>query len=128
MKSPVIASALAIIAGTSLSSCKTFPSGDMAPAVLTSPSDTSLEAVELAAKEILNLKTVQLGSRDFANSPAISVLPKRAVSPPGAPFNQQDFAMPTILLLMTDGKNCFLVQEDTRKWAHLKGIDCRSIG
>ena len=82
----------------------------------------------MAAAEILGKTTVTLGANDWANSPAVSVLPKRSNSPQGAPFNQQDFAIPTMLLLMTDGSNCFLVKEDTRELAHVKGVDCRAIG
>lgn len=111
-----------------MSACKTFPSGDMAPALLASVNDTSIAAVKTAAMEVLDRDTVELGANDFAKSPSISILPKRANSPKGAPFNQQEFAIPTQLLLMTDGSNCFLVKEDTRKLAHVKGIECRSLG
>lgn len=111
-----------------MAACKTFPSGDMSPALLVATSDASMSALKTAAMEVLDRKTVELGANDYANSPQISVLPNRVNSPKGAPFNQQSFAIPTQLLLMTDGTNCFLVKEDTRELAHLKGIECRSIG
>lgn len=119
---------VAVLAGSTLSSCKTFPKGDMAPAVLMSKNDLFVEAVKMAAAEILGMSTVTLGASDFTKSPSVSILPKRANSPTGAPFNQQDFAIPTQLLLMTDGTNCFLVKEDTRDIAQVKGVDCRAIG
>ncbi len=118
---------LALTASFSLSACGTVPSGDMAPAALLSADETTVSAVETAAGKVLRRETVKLGSSDFMNSPAVSVLPERSVSPAGAPFNQNDFAIPTLLLLMTDGSNCFLVKEDTRDWAHVAGVDCRAL-
>ena len=118
---------LSIVAGFGLTGCKTFPSGEMAPAALMAADDTSMLAVKTAAAEVLGRKTVKLGASDPVNSPAISVLPERSSSPAGAPFNQQDFAIPTQLLLMTDGTNCFLVKEDTRDLAHVKGVSCRAL-
>jgi len=124
----ITAIGLSIVAISGLTACKTFPSGDMKPAALMSTDDGTMTAVKTAAAEVLGRKTVKLGASDYTQSPAISILPERAVSPAGAPFNQQDFAIPTMLLLMTDGKNCFLVKEDTRKLAHVKGIECRPLG
>lgn len=100
----------------------------MTPALLASVDDASIAAVKTAAMDVLNRETVDLGANDFAKSPSISVLPKRANNPTGAPFNQQEFAIPMQLLLMTDGSNCFLVKEDTRELAHVKGVNCRSLG
>lgn len=120
--------ALSVAAGTSTASCKTYPSGDMAPAALSATDETSMTAVKTAAAEVLGRKTVELGANELTQSPHVSVLPERAFSPIGAPFNQQDFAIPTRLLLMTDGKNCFLVNEDTRDLAHVQGVICRPLG
>jgi hypothetical protein len=90
--------------------------------------DPSMTALKAAAAKVVGRETVQLGASDYANSPAISILPERSSGQSGAPFNQQDFAIPTMLLLMTDGSNCFLVKEDTRDWAHVEGVNCRALG
>jgi hypothetical protein len=119
---------LSLVAISGLTACKTYPKGDMKPAALMAADQTSMTAVKTAAAEVLERDSVQLGASDYTQSPAISILPERSGSPVGAPFNQQDFAMPTMLLLMTDGTNCFLVKEDTRKLAHVKGVSCRPLG
>ncbi len=128
MMSRVAMIGLAIVAGTSTASCKTYPSGDMTPAALASTDPSSMTAVKTAAAEVLGRKTVELGASELTRSPTVSVLPERAFSPIGAPYNQQSFVIPTRLLLMTDGKNCFLVNEDNRKLAHVKDVACRSLG
>lgn len=97
------------------------------PAGLISADAASMTAVKTAAAEVLNKQTVKLGAVDLVNSPAVSILPERSNSPAGAPFNQRDFAIPTQLILMTDGVNCFLVKEDTRAIAQVKGVSCRAL-
>lgn len=128
MNSNVTAIGLSVLVGIALSGCKTFPKGDMSPALLMQADASAESALATAAKEVLGRTNVQLGASDYKASPQISILPQRSNSPEGAPFNQQDFAKPTLLLLMTDGSNCFLVDEGTRKLAHVKGVECRPIG
>jgi len=57
--------ALSVAAGTSTASCKTYPSGDMAPAALSATDETSMTAVKTAAAEVLGRKTVELGAIAF---------------------------------------------------------------
>lgn len=119
--------ALSVAAGTSTASCQTTPSGEMTNAVLMATDEASMTAVKAAAGEIVGRKNVELGVSDFVNSSAISVLPKRSFNPTGSPFNQQDFAIPTQLILMTDGTNCFLLKEKTGEMAQVQGVACRPL-
>jgi len=99
----------------------------MVPAGLMSADTASMEAIKTAAAEVLNRTNVKLGAMDILNSPNVSILPERSYSQPGGPFDQRDFAIPTQLLLMTDGTNCFLVKQKTQDLAQVKGVACRVL-
>ena len=118
---------LAILTMPSVSACQTVPSGEMVPASLTSADESAMTALKTAAAEVLNRRTVKLGAMDILNSPNVSILPERSYSQPGGPFDQRDFAIPTQLVLMTDGTNCFLIKQNTRDIAQVNGVQCRAL-
>ena len=122
-----MAIALSAMAGVSLSGCKTVSKADMTPATLTKADRASMTAIKTAAAEVLGETSVALGASDLLNSSAVSVLPKRLAPVPGAPFSQQDFAIPTMLTLMTDGTNCYLVKDDTGEVVQVNDLSCRSV-
>lgn len=111
----------------SMSACQTVPSAEMVPASLTSADESSMSALKTAAAEVLKRQNVKLGAMDILNSPNVSILPERSYSQPGGPFDQRDFAIPTQLVLMTDGTNCFLMKQDTQDIAQVNGVQCRAL-
>ena len=118
---------VSVMAGASLSGCNTVPKTEMTPAVLTQTNDTSMTAIKTAAAEVLGKTNIALGASDLLNSPTVSILPQRLAPIPGAPFSQHDFAVPTLLTLMTDGTNCFLVKEDTGEIIQMENVNCRPL-
>ena len=118
---------LAIMVAPSMSACQTVPSAEMVPASLTSADESSMSALKTAAAEVLKRQNVKLGAMDILNSPNVSILPERSYSQPGGPFDQRDFAIPTQLVLMTDGTNCFLMKQDTQDIAQVNGVQCRAL-
>ena len=118
---------LAIMVVPSMSACQTVPSAEMVPASLTSADESSMSALKTAAAEVLKRQNVKLGAMDILNSPNVSILPERSYSQPGGPFDQRDFAIPTQLVLMTDGTNCFLMKQDTQDIAQVNGVQCRAL-
>lgn len=120
-------SGLILMTGSSMAACQTVPSGEMAAAALMSDDAVSMEALKSAAAQVMNKTKVKLGAMDILNSPNVTILPNRSYSQPGGPFDQRDFAIPTQLLLMTDGKNCFLVKQDTQEFAQVSGVQCRTL-
>lgn len=115
------------MAGTGLSSCNTVPKPTMTPAALTSTDRTSMTAIKTAAAKVMGKTDVALGASDLLNSSSVSVLPRRLAPTPGAPFSQNDFAIPTLLTLMTDGSNCYLVKEDTGESVQIENLSCRAL-
>ncbi len=123
----MIASILIFAAGSCLSGCSTVPSSQVTPAVLASADETSLQVVKTAIAEMMGKSSVKLGTNDYAKSSTISVLPDRLRAPAGAPFTQNDFALPILFDLMMDGEKCYIVKQGTENYVPLDGVSCRAI-
>jgi len=123
----MVAPLLILAAATCLPGCSTVPSGQLAPAVLASADEGSLQVVKTTIAKMMNKNSVALGTNDYATSSTISVLPDRLRAPAGAPFSQHDFALPIQFDIMSDGENCYVVKQGTEDYIPLEGVDCRPI-
>jgi hypothetical protein len=111
-----------------LSACQSVSAAPEPQAArLMAADETSLYNVKLVIEQSMGRKNIVFGATDWGQSSTISVLPVRSVSPNGAPFNQQQFELPTLFNLMMSGKNCYLVQRGTDIQIPLENVACTPL-
>jgi len=112
-----------------ISACQSVTSTTPQPisARLVKADDASLYNLRTAIETVMQRKNIIFGVTNWDSSSIISVLPVKSVNPNGAPFNQQDFARPTLFNLMMQGEDCYLVQQGTEEHIPLTGVACEPL-
>ncbi len=119
---------LIYLAATLTSSCHTISAApEPQAAQLVKADDASLYRIKSAIENDMKRKNIVFGATDWNRSSVISVLPVKSISPNGAPFNQQDFAVPILFELMMAGPECYLIRKDTQKKIILNDINCQPL-
>lgn len=106
--------------------CQTTAASTPVPAVLVSTDTATMDKLKSTLSKALGQKTIMFGATDWTSS-TVSVLPQRGQSPSGAPFNQQDFAIPKQFDLMMDSGGCYLQQKGTDTTIPLENIACIAV-
>lgn len=114
MRLVALASAMLLLTGA----CQSVE-GALRPALLAPWDGATVEQLKAALTKEMG-RTVDLGPSDPTRSSTISVLPARA-----GPLNDRDMSLPTIFRLVSDGRTCALVREDTGGRIVLDGVTCR---
>ncbi|MEP6343196.1 MAG: hypothetical protein ABJ275_07765 [Maricaulaceae bacterium] len=117
---------VSILAATLMVACQTTAATEPVPAVLASIDSASMDKLKATLSAALNQKSIEFGATDWASS-TISVLPVRGQSPNGAPFHQQDFAIPKQFDLIMDASACYLMGRHDHVKIPLENIACRAL-
>ena len=118
---------LSILAAFLISAaCQTTAQTTPVPATLVSTDTATLDRLKSTLSKALDQKLINFGATDWASS-TISVLPQRGQSPKGAPFSQQDFAIPKQFDVMMDANGCYLQQKGSETKIPLENIACKAV-
>lgn len=110
--------ALACVALLAAGACQSVE-GALRPALLAPGDGAAIGQLKAALTKEMG-RTVDLGPSDPTRSSTISVLPV-----PTGPLNDRDLSLPTTFRLVSDGRTCALVREDTGGRIALDGVTCR---
>lgn len=122
----IVLKGVSILAATLMAACQTTAATEPVPAVLASTDSTSMDKLKATLSAALNQQTIAFGATDWASS-TITVLPARGQSPKGAPFHQQDFAIPKQFNLMMDSAGCYLLERGKNTKIPLENITCQAL-
>ena len=128
MRPPVntMLKSLSLLTISLIAACQTTAASEAVPAVLSSTDKSSMDPLKATLSEALNLKRINFGATDWTSS-TILVLPERGQKPSGAPFHQQDFAIPKPFDLMMDNTGCYLTEREGQAKIPLKNIACKAL-
>ena len=117
---------LSVLTAMLITACQTTAATEAVPAVLVNTDSATMEQLKATLSVALKQNRVEFGATDWASS-TISVLPQRGQSPNGAPFHQQDFAIPKQFDVMMDANGCYLQQKGSETKIPLENIACRAV-
>lgn len=117
---------LSVLTAMLITACQTTAATEAVPAVLVNTDSATMEQLKATLSVALKQNRVEFGATDWASS-TITILPTRGHSPAGAPFHQQDFAIPKQFDVMMDANGCYLQQKGSETKIPLENIACRAV-
>ena len=115
---PALSVLLTATLATATAACQT--GSGRVPATLVNPDEATLSNVKQVLSEALDRAQIRLGPGDLANTTTLSVLP-----PPLGEHETNSPARPSLFDILTNGKDCYLVSQDTGDSYRLDGISCQ---
>lgn len=110
---------LAGLLSASLGACMSH--SPQSPGVLTDTGAANITALKTALSEAVGRANIKLGAGDLDTATRVTVLP-----PPRGKYEMNSPAMPLHFEIVTDGADCWLVQQDTRQRFEAPGLSCKS--
>ncbi len=115
-------SLLACLSIASLGACVSQPEPPT-PATLTDTSDENIVALTSALAIAMGRANIKLGAMKDAPATQVTVLP-----PPRGKYEMNSPALPTHFDILTNGRECWLIQQETGERFEAPGLKCTAMG
>ena len=116
-----------ICLAASLGGCKTLSLDNAKPAVITSPSENSQNALSSAIQELLNNTKVTIADNAFTQSNRLVLQRKPVIGPDGLPIQTRVDEPPFIIRLYKLKNQCVIEYEKNGELKIVDGVSCKTL-
>lgn len=115
-----------LLSAVFLAACKTTPSPEASPALLTQMDEGAKDALTLAVSKAVG-SNVTLAPDSFMKKSSVTIEPASVNKRDGRIIDGRTLERPSHVDLIMMGNNCYVVNRETGEKVSVQGVDCKPL-